>query len=428
MPSFASAEGDDITDPFSERRKTMLLDFANVTGSHSADQIGNVWDRYYEYLSGARGIFVVDDPKHELKLPGDRDFDATGFLRCLMGSRRLLNIQNVEGARECRYSAPIFCDTNFVSFCGAFFAGRDLKANKRAFRQAVEYLLPRKESLNATAYVIENADNPDLEKLRASLVGFLALTRSTTPNFGKHLFNNKQTDDLQNAVTRVLESLKDPDFKTIHAWVKERYAWSRLILLKATLIAFTDAGRSIENRMRQLFQFLHDEFARFIQFEIYVAFRFFSLNSQEPFFSTIQQNASALESTLTSMAWDLTHWSTIFDMTMMHSGRAENTPFPVPHFLSFDRRFIRLIDTFKLDGVIYAGNRKRCEQIYARPVLQEISTLLHGSLGEFYTDKAIAERKRRVAECGNIFDARLSAVIEALLEEVRDFVNRRRQI
>jgi len=250
----------------------MLLDFANVTGSHSADEIRNVWGRYYEDLSGARGIFVVDDPKHELQVPGDRDFDAKGFLRCLMGGRRLLNIQNLEGARECRYSAPIFCDTNFVSFCGACFAGRDLKANNKAFRQAVEYLLPRKESLNATAYVIENAGNPNLETLRTSLVGFLALKRSTTPNFGKHLFNDKQTGDLQNAVNRVLETLKGPDFQTIHAWVKERYAWSKLILLKATLIAFTDAGRSIENRMRQLFQFLHDEFARFIQFEIYVAF------------------------------------------------------------------------------------------------------------------------------------------------------------
>src|SRR5947207_10896460 len=169
--------------------------------------------------------------------------------------------------------------------------------------------------------------------------------------------------------------------------------------------------------MLQFIRFLHDEFAHFIQFEIYVAFRFFSLNSHEPFFSAIQQNASTLESTLTSMAWDLTHWSTIFDMTMMHSGRAENTPFPVPHFLSFDRRFIRLIDTFKLDGVIYAGNRKRCEQIYARPVLQEISTFLHGSLGEFYTGKAIADRKRRIAECGNILHASLPTVTKELLEE-----------
>ena len=109
----------------------------------------------------------------------------------------------------------------------------------------------------------------------------------------------------------------------------------------------------------------------------------------------------------------------------MHSGRAENTPFPVPHFLSFDRRFIRLIDTFKLDGVIYAGNRKRCEQIYARPVLPEISDLLRGPLSDFYTDAAIADRKRRIDQSGNIYDQRLFTITAGLLEELRTFVSGR---
>jgi hypothetical protein len=275
------------------------------------------------------------------------------------------------------------------------------------------------------AYVLENADKGDTEKMRSSLIGFLALTRSKTPNFVQNSFSRKEREQLEETVAAVLQSVKETDFRTIHAWVKERYTWSRLILAKATLISFKHPARSIENRMQELFRFLHEEFSRFIQFEIYVAFRFFSLNSREPFFSGVQQNASALEATLNSMAWDLAHWNTILDVTMMHSGAVANTPFPVPHFLSFDRRFVRLIETFKLDGVIYWGNRKRCEQIYARPVLQEVSDLLRGPLGDFYTDQAIADRKQRIDECGNMLDNRLPAVTEALLQELRDFVNRR---
>ena len=110
---------------------------------------------------------------------------------------------------------------------------------------------------------------------------------------------------------------------------------------------------------------------------------------------------------------------------MMHSGRAENAPFPVPHFLSFDRRFIRLIDTFKLDGVMYAGNRKRCEQFYALPVLQEISHLLRGPLSEFYTDAAIADRKRRIDNSGDVYDQRLLTITPELSEELRIFVSGR---
>jgi hypothetical protein len=91
-------------------RRSLLIDFANVAGSHDADRIGATWVRHHHELMGARGIFVVEDSKHELIVPGDRHFATTGFLRCLMGSTRLLNIQNKDGAREFRYSAPIFCD------------------------------------------------------------------------------------------------------------------------------------------------------------------------------------------------------------------------------------------------------------------------------------------------------------------------------
>jgi hypothetical protein len=142
---------DDITDPFSERRRSLLTDFATVAGSHEAECIRAVWVQHCHELMGARGIFVVDDPKYNLTLPGDHNFGTTRFLRCLMGSTRLLNIQNKEGAREFRYSAPIFCDTNFISFRGTFFNGRDLKANADGFQEAVKFLLPIKNSLTANA-------------------------------------------------------------------------------------------------------------------------------------------------------------------------------------------------------------------------------------------------------------------------------------
>jgi hypothetical protein len=416
---------DAITDPFSERRRSLLIDFANVAGSHDADRIGATWVRHHHELMGARGIFVVEDPKHELILPGDRHFATTGFLRCLMGSTRLLNIQNKDGAREFRYSAPIFCDTNFISFCGTFFSGGDLKANANGFREAVRFLLPIKNGLTANAYVMENADNPNLERVRSSLLGFAALTQAATEDFNQRgSFAPRQLRQLEEMVNGFLESMKGADFRTLHRWVKEFYNWSRLILLKCSLIAFSRKGTTLETRMRELLRFLHEEFARFLQFEIYVAYRFFLLNTQEAFFSGLQRNASALEATVNSMAWDLAHWRTIFDMTMMHSGKLENTPFPVPHFLSFDRPFVRLIETFKLDGVIYAGSRKRCEQIYARPVLLEVSNLLQGPLAEFYTPAAIAERKRRIAEHEEVFDERLTTTSAGLLQQLTDATRR----
>jgi hypothetical protein len=359
---------DAITDPFSERRRSLLVDFANVTGSHDAQKISATWSEYYHDLAGARGIFVVDDPKHALTLPDDHDFGGKGFLRSLMGSTQLLNIQNQEDAREYRYSAPIFCDTNFVSFCGAFFSGRDLGSNADSFREAVNFLLPIANNLNATAYTMENAENSDTDKIRESLIGFAAMTRTPVEYFKRHqTFTMTKGDELGQIVDKFLETMRGSDFHTVQGMVKERYTLARVILLKSTLITFTSRESAVESRMRELFRFLHEEFARFPQFGIYVAFRFFSLNAKEPFFSSVQQNASALDRTLDSMAWDLAHWMTLFDVTNIFSSKPPITAFPVPHFLSFDRRFIRLTETFKLDGIIYAGKGKRCEHFSARP-------------------------------------------------------------
>ena len=91
-----------------------------------------------------------------------------------MASTRLLLIQNCERERDRRYSAPIFCDSNFVSYCEAFCGQRNLSHNLHAFRRAVEYLLPRAGVTSAFPYMVENADSPDREKVRATLPAFAA--------------------------------------------------------------------------------------------------------------------------------------------------------------------------------------------------------------------------------------------------------------
>lgn len=390
----------------------MLADFANVTGLHDREAIFATWNEHRDCLGGARGIFVVDDQRYRLSIPDDRDFGGTGFLRCMMASTRLLNIQNSESPREFRYNAQVYCDTNFVSFCGTFFRGGKLGANSDAFREAVNFLLPIRDSLNATPYLFENADNANAEKLRESLLGFAALKLTSPEEFERReAFAPPSQDELERAADGGLKMMRGPDFRMVRdQLVMEHYRWSRVILLKSALIAFTTRTGDVESRMGELLRFLHEELARFPSFQIYVAFRFFSLNQKEPFFSGVQQNAATLDRSLRSMAWDLTHWRTLFDWTMISSRHLTNAAFPVPYFLSFDRRFIQLAETFKLDGLIYAGGSKRCEHFLSGPLLRAVSDLLHGPLGELHTAAAIADRRRRIAEKGSVFDQRLVAL------------------
>jgi hypothetical protein len=227
-----------ITDSFSAQRREMLQDFANITMTADAGKIADLWLHHYSSLAGARGLFCVKEQRYDKPdLPENRDFGGRGFLRSWMASKRLLLIRDCEGARERRYSAPIFCGSNFVSYCEAFCGQRSLSQNSDAFRDAVAYLLPRAEGTSAFPYMVENAENPDREKVRATLRAFAAFKLTSPEYFASHgrflTVRGKLTaDDIADGC---LEVMGKADFRTLHTWVKDQFLWFRIVLIKAAL-------------------------------------------------------------------------------------------------------------------------------------------------------------------------------------------------
>jgi len=185
------------------------------------------------------------------------------------------------------------------------------------------------------------------------------------------------------------------DFRTLHTWVKDHYLWSRIVLIKAALPFFEGRCKETTTLFLELLKFLHDELARLPQFEIHVAHRFFLLSSREPFFSPVQQNTMDLDRKIRSMAWDLAHWRSLFEMLVIGAPFVGATPFPIPHFLSFDRRFVKLTEAFQLSGLIYAANGRRCEHIYSEALWRPVSNLVGEERRQLCTEEAIRDRQRR---------------------------------
>ena len=400
----------------------MLQDFGNVTMTADAGKIADVWWHHYSSLAGARGVFCVKEQRYDKPdLPENRDFGGRGFLRSWMASKRLLLIQNCEGAIERRYSAPIFCDSNFVSYCEAFCGQRSLSQNSDAFRDAVTYLLPRTGETSAFPYMVENAENPDREKVRATLRAFAAF-KLTSPEYfasqGRFLTARDEltADDIADGW---LEVMGNAGFRTLQTWVKDHYLWSRIVLIKAALLLFADGCKNITTLFFELLKFLHDALARLPQFEIYVAHRFFLLSSREPFFSPVQQNAMDLDRKIRSMAWDLAHWRSLFEMLAIGASFLGATPFPIPHFLSFDRRFVKLTEAFQLSGLIYAANGRYCEHIYSDALWRPVSDLLGGERRQLCTEEDIRDRQRRNQNDGALDEqlVQSEATLTSLLNE-----------
>jgi hypothetical protein len=335
-----------------------------------------------------------------------------------MAGTRLCLIQNRDCGWEFQYSAPISCDTNFASFCEAFDSGRPLGAHEEGFRSALAFLLPLRGATDAFPYLVENAENPHREKVRATLRAFAAFKLTTPEYFAAnggfcHQSGSLSSDTIADGC---LATLDGTDFKLIHSWVKERFLWARVVLLKCTLEVFQRVSVRLEDRFYAVMKFLHEVMACIPQFEIHVAYRFFALNAGASFFDGIQQNARALDQKLKSMAWDLAHWRTLFDLLLVHSTNGHFSAFPIPHFLSFDKPFVSLTEGLRLDGLIYAEGRRRCEQILNRPLIEAVSDLLEGVCREFYGIPAREDRSRRVLNGQESVEQLLSVEAELTAE------------
>jgi hypothetical protein len=404
---------------FSASRQLMAQDFVDVMPTSDVDDFRMVWGTHSDLLDDARGLFVVDKPQFECSLPADRNFGTTGFLRSVMASNRLALIQSESFGFDFDYFPVVFVDTNFVSFCEACEAGRDLGANADAFRQAAAFLNPLRQSTTPYPYLLENAEHPNKQKLRRTLIAFAAfkLGQLSISHIGKKSSRSRSISDLEKIADDALSMMNGPDFRAIHSWAKHHFEWARIILLKSTLITFENPTSSASDRFYLLLKFLHEGPARFLQFETHVAYRYFVLNSQEPFFNPVHRNSSKLNQSLRSMAWDLAHWRMLFDISTVLSSRPERNPFPVPHFLSFDRRFIRLIEAFRLSAIIFSKKLQRCEQFYTYALLKEMSDVLRGRCGEFYDRAAIKEREKRTLR-GHPADRKLDELEADLTREL----------
>ena len=96
-------------------------------------------------------------------------------------------------------------------------------------------------------------------------------------------------------------------------------------------------------------------------------------------------------------------------------------PFPVPHFLSFDRGFVKLTETLQLNGLICAARGGRSEHIYSEALWRPVSDLLGGERRQLCIEEAIRDRQRRNQNDGAL-DKQLvqsEATLTGLLNEAQ---------
>jgi hypothetical protein len=177
------------------------------------------------------------------------------------------------------HAAPIFCDTNFVSYCRAYRAGTLAGAREGEFRVAIEFLKLYASSLSALPYLLENGDNVCRDSVRESLIAF-ALLKINPVAFlegGKQSRDSATLIEAERIADSTINLATGADFRLLHDWSKKQIEWADVVLTKAALIGFDSGLKSVKQKLHSLLEFLHRKLARLPQFEVYVAYRFFAL-------------------------------------------------------------------------------------------------------------------------------------------------------
>lgn len=380
------------------KQREIIEAFASDCETGDFSQIGRTWSHFFYDLQGARGVFVVGDPKYDRPLlPTDASFETKCSLVGLLKSRQIGLIQDARSTRPFNYAGHIFADTNFVSYCNTVYSDKSLGANADAFYAAGDYLMTKRDRLDPICYLIENFERRHHPQVKNSIKSFTAFKFADTEVFrnDRKFRPTISEDKLDEMATGLLASLETPDFKIIYDTMKLSYLSSRVLLTKIAAIELSlGNGKSAKQKLLTLLEYCHDEIAMLPQTEMLAAWRFYELKSQEPFFKMIQRNASDLLGSIHSMSWDLAHWRSIMTVVTTESHLGISAPFPIPYFLTFDQGFASLLKQLQLKGIIFLASGIRYIVVPDNQNLQSFSDVLEAA-EHLLTPAAVANRQQR---------------------------------
>ena len=118
------------------------------------------------------------------------------------------------------------------------------------------------------------------------------------------------------------------------------------------------------------------------------------------------------------MAWDVTHSRSLYEM--LTAGGPFQRHLPIPHFLTFDKGFVRLSEFLRPRGIIFSQNT-RYDCIYSKTIIQPVTILMGNICKEFYD--ARDERKKRCEANKHKESEMLQALELKLQTELNAFVS-----
>lgn len=355
-----------------------------ICKSRTTNEARRLYRQYSPLLKDYKFVFGTD----EGEIPGyavNRTFSSGAAIRSLFNNERVLVFDpetwcDMEsGKATCFIDYSISLDTQALSHLIPYLSGKEHSSLPRDLNEVFEFLIRNDVQIDPLPYLSENRlklRNPETadgvyrtlkayEKLRNIDVGWFKQYGEIRSALTEHELNIKAQQYLSKMY---LECEDKPNMDML----LHRHQNMYVLLLKMAAIQLKSPRASLKKKLSLFLQFCDDEMASLFIREIILAKAYFERGQQLDFFGKIQKNKNDILEQLSNMAWDLWHIRQMEEV--MTFSPLNGARYHFPAFLTFDKKFIEVIDLYPMKSFAYNGVNSRPMPFYSD---EWVNLLLH---------------------------------------------------
>ena len=193
----------------------------------------------------------------------------------------------------------------------------------------------------------------------------------------------------QKSLAKILYAYDDGSKEQLKLQINTYYS----LVLEMAMIHFYYPKLTAAQKMLKFIEFMDQELATICVRESIVAFCFFKKGTDLTFFGTIQKNSPDILQEIRNKAWDFWH---IRHIESLAKNPFKEARYFFPSLLTFDRRFIEIIDLCPLKAHVHIEITNESMCFYDDEALNVLNATIEASKAErYFTSEAILSRNSR---------------------------------
>nr|WP_288467075.1 hypothetical protein [uncultured Pseudomonas sp.] len=402
-----------------------------IANSNSTQEALHLYRMFKSMLPNCKFVFAA---KHGAA-PGlsiNHEFSAGAVVRSLFHTPKVLVLdeQTIEEMDSGRATFPIdysiSLDTQALSYLEPYMGGNTSRLPKD-FEEVFKFIAADNVFVDPLPYTLENMknlSNPEKAENIFKKIKSYEILRDIDAEMlaARGVVNSKLTDGeiekkAQESMARMYMNLDDDNFM---GTLSSRHRFMYCQLLKMAVINLRNDLGTPFLKTRCFLDFCDQSLGSMGAREMAVAKEYFSRGQEFRFFGKIQKNKKDILKILDGMAWDLWHVRQLEqNMTITLDSRAR---YFFPSLLTFDKRFVEVMDLYPLKSLAYIDGSSEPMPFYDGNLL---SFLADGELEQekeienrYYSINAKESRAARRVACQETIEL----IIESLEGELKQIV------